>query len=215
MASHVRITAKAILPAERVWDGHPMRPILAVLLVSAFLLPSVGAQGPVTAHDKAVRECKGHLYPEVPSPAPCGMFAESNWTVEECDTLSCTVRLETRTYAWAVHPGLMHLEVIAYKDNSGSACIGPQLVSERLEPVVPCGRICQRITVSFTASCTATRTERLEVAANQCAFFGVAHIFLYDEYVPVVGDSEGVMMWTYLCRDSGGAAFFHIIPRDE
>lgn len=190
-----------------------MRAFLAFLLTGAFLLPTVGAQEPVTAHDEEVQECRGHLYPAVPTPARCWMFAESNWTVEGCDASTCTVRMDARLRAGAVHPGLFHLEILAYPGNSGSACIGPKPVSDLHEDLFPCGRVCQTYRVSWTASCTGTKTATLEVAPGECMGFHVAHIFLYDEYIPAVASVQGVMMFNDLCRDAEGTPRFYLSPR--
>lgn len=192
-----------------------MRAFLALALASVFLLPiTVGTEEPVTAYDEEIMQCRGHLYRDgVPSPWPCWFHARANWTVEACDAASCTVRVDVNDTFGAVQPGTIYMESTFWGGTSGSVCLGPQAVSDQLKDVVPCHRVCQTLKVGWTAHCKGTTTATLELEPGYCMGVWVAHHFQYNQYVPVVWSGDGVMMFTFLCRDDEGTPRFTVSPR--
>lgn len=188
-----------------------MRAVLAAVLASAFLLPAtVGAEEPVTAHDEGVRECRGHMRDEFPTPWPCWFYARANWTVESCDATTCTVRVDTQANAGAVMPGIMDLRTFVHAAGQGGACLGTQEIADILEEELgwPCSMTCKTYTVAWTAKCHGEKTNTVEVEPGTCVMYWVFQVFSYDAYVPVVWSSEFLLSQTFLCRADDGTPRF-------
>lgn len=212
MSSRAAIATKPILRVSTRTLGQSLRVVLVAVLAAAYLLPvTVGAGEPVTAHAEGFYEC-----PEEPDalwvhplvwPYPiCGIYARANWTVEACDASTCTVRVDTHSNAWAMHPGVLHLETMSHP-GMGSACIGPKVVSDRLQDVAPCHRVCQTVQVSWTASCVGTKTVTLDVSPGYCNTFHIAEAFWVDGGLMGGGN---VFWFAYVCRTSGGTPYFDV-----
>ena len=174
-----------------------MRVVLAVLLASAFLVPAVAAQEPVTSRHERVSERCSSLIPG----DYCGLHAAADWTVESCNALNCTVFLEMEAQGWMHHAGLLRIETFSYAHDDGCERTDTRFGS--LSDTA-CWLVCRDYEVSHTIDCSGSKTQTVPVAAGECARYWVATHFFNE----LTQAQVGMMFFNYLCRTSDGIPYF-------
>lgn len=169
---------------------------LALLLPTA---PAEGYEGP-GEEDTVYTECADRS---------CALILSVNITVEGCDETTCVLSINASAVANARLPGLLYLGNFVAIDNSGetsgSLCVGPKAVNDLAESSVPCGKVCENMTVGTIISCRNVTVREVSLPQKgDCAAIWVSSTFAWNQLYY----AHGTLLFGFCHRANGTLDLF-------
>lgn len=177
----------------------PSRPLFGILGALLVLGPGV-VSGQAAGASRATDEECIQLRLNAPPFIPCRLAMTSTLVVHGCGSDTCAYTLNVSARGDADLPGYFYVHsLVGVGSFVASICIGPKLVSDALEPVVFCGRVCEERALGFSVTCVGGKTDTLALSPGQCEAVHSVTSMDYD-------DQEGTFAWIEfrVCRGPGG-----------
>ena len=171
--------------------------VAGILLV---LVPGVLAAEAGGASRTTDEECIQLRLPAPPL-VPCALTLTSALAVHGCEGDVCAFTLNVTARGEADLPGYFYVHsLVGTGPSVSSACIGPKPVSDALEPMVFCGRVCEERAVGLSVTCAGAKAGTVVVPLGGCEAVHSVASMDYD-------DVEGTFAWVEfrVCRGADGA----------